>query len=198
MDASHPKSKIQNPKLDGRRLRPPQFGLRTLLLLVTACSVLLALERWFSLAPIAVAALLLLALSIFAHVAGNAIGTRLREIGDQPEDSGTDRATRFRQPQARDFAPATQLSQRRSLGWTIVVATVTGAVAGGIGGGLWTWLESSGPIGLLNIAVGVVAFGVLGGIGAFTTVALMQVLGGAIWQALYSTPTDSRPLTPDS
>jgi hypothetical protein len=203
MDASNPKSKIGAPASAGhpelpKRLRPPQFGLRTLLLLVTACAFLLALERWFSLAPIAVAALVLLALSIFAHVAGNAIGTRLREIGDQPDDGGADQAYRFRQPQAGDFAPATQLSQRQSLGWTIVVATITGTIAGGIGGGLWTWLASSGPIGPLNIAVGVVAFGVLGGIGAFTTVGLTQVLCGAIWQALHSAPTDSRPLTPDS
>src|SRR5436190_13783174 len=97
---SNPKSKIQNRK----SLRPPQFGLRTLLLLVAACGVLLALRQWLD--PIAVAAIAFLALCVFCHVAGNAIGTRLREIGDQPDPTADELPTVGRiSPRVQDFAP---------------------------------------------------------------------------------------------
>jgi hypothetical protein len=173
------KPTVQNLK----SLRPPQFGLRTLLLLVAACGVVFALSRWLH--PVAIAALAFLAVSVFCHVAGNAIGTRLREIGDQPDGTNpyeSPAAPRCLQPQ--DFAPATQLGQRRSLGWTIIVASSAGVTSGAIGGGLWTFLDSRGHVGLLNVAVGVIAFAVLGGIAAFATAGFAQVLSGAIWQAL--------------
>src|SRR5689334_25419533 len=125
---ANPKSKIQNPK----SLRPPQFGLRTLLALVSACGVLLALGQWMS--PIAVAGIAFLALSIFCHVAGNCLGTRLREIGDQPQFPA-DRSPRPRgRATPQDFAPATQLGSRHSLGWTIIVASSIGVTSGAIGG----------------------------------------------------------------
>ncbi|MCI0357192.1 MAG: hypothetical protein L0211_01745, partial [Planctomycetaceae bacterium] len=67
------------------RLRPPQFGLRTLLFVVTVCAVLAALSKWVT--PLVFLCLVFLALTIIAHVAGNAIGTRLREIGSHPPAS---------------------------------------------------------------------------------------------------------------
>ncbi|HEY2893109.1 MAG TPA: hypothetical protein VGJ16_02810, partial [Pirellulales bacterium] len=176
------KSAIQ----DRKSLRPPQFGLRTLLLLVTACGVLLALRQWFSLSPIAIAALLLFALSIFFHVAGNVIGTRLRSIGDEADARETETLAATRRLEPRDFAPVTHLSQRHNLGITIVVVVSVGAVLGGAGGGIWTWLASPGHVGLSNVAVGVVAFGILGALAAFGTVAFAQVMLGAMWQAMNS------------
>jgi hypothetical protein len=188
--AANPKSQIRNP----RSLRPPQFGLRALLLLVAACGVLFALGRWLD--PIAVAALAFLAISVFFHVAGNAIGTRLREIGDSPAIVADEVLTARRpEPRPQDFAPATQLGQRRSLGWMIVVASSVGVTTGAIGGGLWTFVASRGEAELLNIAVGVVAFAVLGGIGAFATFAFGQVLLGALWQAMNPTPAASHKST---
>lgn len=169
------------------RLRPPQFGLRSLLLLVTAFAVIFAASHW--LPPIWVAALVLLALSIFAHVAGNAIGTRLREIGSRKDN----RAYEL-QPGGRAeprFAPATRLSQRQRLGWPIVIATLTGIIAGGIGGGLWTILTATGHVPIAAVGLGVIAFGALGGILAFATVGFTQVLLGAIWQAMRQSSKDS-------
>src|SRR6185503_3530854 len=136
---------------------------RTLLALVAACGGLLALRPWLD--PIAIAAIAFLALSIFCHVAGNCVGTRLREIGDNlPPDEFTPPRT---PPRPQDFAPVTQLSGRHSLGWTIVIASSVGLASGAIGGGLWTFAASRGHAGLLNIAVGVIAFAILGGLAAF-------------------------------
>ncbi|MDX1947846.1 MAG: hypothetical protein SFU86_20780 [Pirellulaceae bacterium] len=168
-----------------RTLRPPQFGLRTLLLTVTACAVLFALARWFS--PITVAGVILLALSIAAHVAGNAIGTRLRDIGNEPS-----LPPRSGSPQPRDFAPVTRLGQKSSLGWPIVFGTGAGALLSGIGGGVWTLASGTESVGPLNVAVGIIAFGVLGGIGTFVVFGFVQVAIGAIRQALrHSDPPTS-------
>lgn len=174
-----------------KSLRPPQFGLRTLLLLVAAIGVLLALRQWLD--PIVIAAILFLALSVFCHVAGNAIGTRLREIGSQPKQ-GDDRLFSLERirPRPQDFAPTTQLGQRRSLGWTIIIATSVGITSGAIGGGFWTFLTSRGEPEIVTIAIGVAAFGVLGGMAAFATVGFAQVLFGAIWQAM-KPPSPVRP-----
>ena len=175
---TNPKSQIPNPK----SLRPPQFGLRTLLLAVAACAVLASLYQWMS--PMALAAVVLLVLAIIAHVAGNAIGTRLREIGsDRPFDD--DASGRLRaKPKAEDFAPATRLGQRHGLGWPLLLATAIGTISGAVGGGVWTILASRGPVGPLNIAVGVVAFAVLGGIAAFAAYGFVQVGLTAVRQAL--------------
>src|SRR5882724_10455066 len=109
------------PLAPPRSLRPPQFGLRTLLLVVTACGVLLALRQWFSLSPIAIVALILLATSVFCHVAGNVIGTRLRDIGDGTDVWKGEQRRCSKQLEPHDFAPVTRLSQRQSLGASILV-----------------------------------------------------------------------------
>jgi hypothetical protein len=175
----NPKSKIRNPK--SASLRPPQFGLRTMLALITACAALLALLQWLH--PAAVALLGFLAISIFCHVAGNAIGTRLRQIGDNCDPLAA-RPRAIVPPAQHDFAPATPLSRRQGLGWMIIVATSVGIASGAVGGGLWTFLTSRGQADISNVAVGVIAFAFLGGMAAFAVFAFVQVLSGAIWQAM--------------
>jgi hypothetical protein len=181
---------FQNPK----SLRPPQFGLRTLLALITAAAVLLALRQWVS--PIAITAIAIFAASIFLHVSGNAIGTRLRQIGDLPDDPAANNPLQpFRRaPKPQDFAPATHLGQKTNLGWMIIVASSVGATTGAVGGGLWTFVAARGHAEPLNIVIGVIAFAVLGGMAAFATFGFVQVLGGAIRQAVVSSSpaSDSR------
>jgi len=179
----NPKSKIEN----SNSLHPPQFRLRTLLALVTACAGLLALGQWLD--PIAIAAIAFLALSIFCHVAGNCIGTRLREIGDTRELRQDDAPAKRASPRPQDFAPVTHLSRRHGLGWSVIIASSVGITSGAVGGGLWTFAASRGEVGVLNIAVGIVAFGVLGGLAAFATVGFAQVLFSALWQAMSTPPT---------
>jgi hypothetical protein len=115
-------------------------------------------------------------------VAGNAIGTRLREIGSRKDNRAFDLMPAARvEPR---FAPATRLGQRQRLGWPIVIATLTGIIAGSIGGGLWTIFTATGHVPIAAVGLGVIAFGALGGILAFATVGFTQVLLGAIWQAM--------------
>jgi len=169
------------PICHSKSLRPPQFGLRTLLGLIAAIAVLLSLRQWIS--PIAIAALAFLAASVFLHVAGNAIGTRLRQIGDLPDARVEQLFPPARRPPQQEFAP-THLSRRSSLGWMIIAASSIGTASGAVGGGLWTFAASRGHVGAINIVVGVIAFAVLGGMAAFATFAFAQVLSAALWQAM--------------
>jgi hypothetical protein len=181
MAASKSRPKIPAPR---SALPPPQFGLRTLLLIVTLCAVLAALSQWVT--PVVLACVVLLTLSIIAHVAGNAIGTRLRDLGSHlpPDDSALPPGLARAKPKADDFAPATRLGQRYGLGWPILIATIVGTVAGAVGGVAWTLISSRGPVGLLNVGVGAIAFAVLGGIAAFASFGFIQVGLGALRQAL--------------
>lgn len=176
-----------NPQTDFRPgLRPPQFSLRTLLLLVTLCAVVFALVN--VLPPLAIAGLIFLALTMFVHVAGNAIGSRLRDNGNQPVDAnGNPQAFAVPvQSPAAEFAPPTQLGQRRSLGRPALAAAAAGLLAGGAGGGIWTALCCGRHVAGLNIAVGAAAFSVLGGIAAFLAFSFVRVGAGALRQALSS------------
>jgi fatty acid desaturase len=156
---------------DGQRgLKPPQFRLRTMLLAVALLSVLLALMT--SVGPLAAFGLLLLTLSIIAHVAGNAIGTRLRENGSRPLEAepvpSESRRAKTKVPLPRgDFAPATRLSAQHPLGWIVLAAFATGVIVGGsAGGGFLAWLcwERITPV---SVACGAAASGALGGFAGF-------------------------------
>ena len=173
-----------SPPSDYRRaLRPPQFTLRTLIGIITLLAALFSLVNVVH--PVVMAGLVLLALLIAAHVAGNVIGTRLREIGDRPvTKEGREVPPRpfDRSVDQSSFAPPSELARRISLGLPILIVTTAGVLTGGIGGGLWGYL-SAGSDGWLNIVVGCVAFGFLGGFGSFAAFSFTQVMLGAIRQA---------------
>jgi len=137
---------------------------------------------------------ILLALSIVAHVSGNAIGTRLRANGDRPIRS---RGAFAPPAESLPCAPATRLSERKTLGWPIVIATFGGLIAGGAGGGFWTVLSMPGSVQPAAVAVGVIAFSFLGGMAAFVTVAFSLVLGSAMWQALRHPASESARMRPE-
>jgi len=179
---------------DDRRapLKPPQFALRTLLLGVTLCAVACAAAQWLS--PLAVAGFGFLFLCIVAHVAGNSLGTRLRENGSQPLPPGEQTAGRQvrRSIAADEFAEATQLSRHQTLGRPQWIATLIGIVCGGLGGGLGAALLSR-VFDQSIILLGVVAFATLGGIGAFLMYSFVQVGWNAIIHAQKAAePNNSR------
>ena len=178
------------PPSDYRRaLRPPQFTLRTLIWLITLLAALFSLVNVVH--PLVLMGIVLLALLIVAHVAGNVIGTRLREMGDRPvTKEGREIPPRRFNPlvDSESFAPPTDLARRISLGLPILIVTLAGVLTGGIAGGLWGYL-AAGSDGWLNIVVGAIAFGFLGGFGSFAAFSFTQVILGAWLQA-------SRPSTP--
>ena len=104
-----------------------QFSLRTLMLLMVGVAVTVLVVReihhWFG--PAYAAVVILTILSIFAHVAGAALGGQLRSSKDVPqpeavEEDGDEEEleSRLIQPmeaQKSDFAPQTQLSEQRPL-----------------------------------------------------------------------------------
>src|SRR5262245_13086936 len=108
--------RIPNP--DDRRpaLPPPRFSLGALFVGTALLGVLFAGIHYFGTFWIVI--VILFALCVVAHVAGNAIGTKLREFGDTPleADDTPARVPPIAKPAPSDFAPVTRLRQRRPLG----------------------------------------------------------------------------------
>ena len=147
------------------------------MLFVAAICVSLALMRVIG--PYGSLVLILFLLSVFAHVAGNAIGTKLRNQGNQPSprEEGDSAATGPARPLAEsDFAPATRLSRGDSLGRTIVVIVCVGAVVGaGVGAYLlYTTLGDKATI--ANMSLGITAFAIIGGFAGFAASTFVKVL----------------------
>ncbi|UUO08119.1 hypothetical protein M4951_07315 [Blastopirellula sp. J2-11] len=146
-------------------LPPPRFTLRSLGIVFVLLGAAFLLMKWVS--PIASAGLLLLAISVFAHIAGNYIGTRLQRRRIAPTEpsslSGEDPLT------AEEFAPRMQLGEttrinRIGYGVTIGMA-ILGAITGVIAGSYWAPREIWFPA---VFAVCLASGAALGGIGGFT------------------------------
>lgn len=157
-------------------LGPPQFGLRTLLLVISVAAVLLGLSRWLS--PISLAAVILLILSIIAHVAGNIIGSRLRD-GRAGHSPATDKHEHTGPLHEHHFAPVTKLGHRHSLGWLPLVSAVTGGVIGATVGGGWTAVLIQRSFDWLPVVIATIAFGVLGALGGFVTAGFIKAFNDA-------------------
>ena len=153
---------------------PPQFRLRTLMLFVAAICVSLALMRVIGAYGSAV--LILVLLSIFAHVAGNALGTKLR---DQRKQRSSHEAGDARPLTESDFAPTTRLSRGDSLGITIVVVVCVGAVGGASIGAYLLYQTLGDKATVANMSLGITAFAIIGGFAGFLTSTFLKVLIGA-------------------
>ncbi len=165
-------------------LAPPRYGLKTFLGLVAlVCGCLAAFVHFGALVGCAV---LLALLVIIAHVAGNAIGTELRQRSDEnsslPMETGLGDDPR-RRPHSSEFAPPTQLSHKAPLGWFMRIMTSLGVIGGAIAGGMFLVKTSEIPLPYSTIAFGCLAAGVLGGMFAFWLFSLAQVFLSAWWQA---------------
>ena len=175
-------------RLDDRRsgLGPPRFRLGTLLLIVTALCIVLASYRWIG--PYGAMMIGVFVIAILAHIAGNWLGTQLREIGDRPapdEDAenlpvthGLAKGTGNVQPQ--HFAPVTHLRGRAPLTRAVLIAVVSAFAAGAAGGALVVWFFSPTSPTWAMFICGATAFGVLAAIWAFLVAAFVQ----SGWKAL--------------
>jgi hypothetical protein len=153
-----------------------------MLWLVAALGVVFALMS--SIGPLGAFALGLFLLGVLAHVVGNALGTRLREIGDEPQAPAEGARPRETLIEKHEFAPATRLARRHSLGWWLPATLVVGFLAGAVGGGMLlagAYGQHATPT---RLAIGGGAFGLIGAFFGFLIGAFLQVLALALWEAL--------------
>lgn len=159
-----------------------RFGLKFLLGLTAVCAVGFASIGYFG--AHASLGLFVLVLAIAAHVLGNAMGTRLRELGNRrPEADEPGRSERIGRLAESDFAPASPLRQRSSLGRPIVIVTIGGTLVGGVCGGLAFMRMMRPPLSPSIVILGFFAAALLSGIWSFIAGSFVQVAGGALWQA---------------
>jgi amino acid transporter len=164
-------------------LRPPQFGLSTLLWIVAFFCAALAAMKFVG--PLGAFALVLLVLSVLAHISGNALGTRLRACGDQPvdeQDRPIPSSVRFDRNELSLPGPR-RLTQRQRLGILLTLIVLV-AIGAGVAGGVWWTLHSEANPTSQDIGLAAIAFGVLGGIWGFIGGGFVVVGAGAIREAM--------------
>ena len=165
-------------------LPPPQFKLATMLWGVAVLAGLFACVSYLGLHSALI--LMLFALAVAAHVAGNALGTQLRSNGDRPlppVDGEPLKQPVHRIPTPADFAPSTQLRDHRSLGRPIVIATIVGGVGTALLGSILMVGILSKPPTWTALIAGTLACGTLGAIWTFIGFGFVQVAWGALGQA---------------
>jgi len=152
-----------------------------MLLIVSSVGVLLGLSQWMS--PVSFAALLLLILSIIAHVAGNVIGTRLKSRRQRRAAEALEAIEPRESLRNEHFAPTTKLGGRQSLGWLPLGSGIGGFALGAVLGSLWTANLLGRDFDWGTIALAGIAFGALGGFGGFLVVGFSKALWDAWHQA---------------
>jgi hypothetical protein len=171
-------------------LEPPRFGLRTLFWVITAFGI--SVTVWQAVGPIVGTMLFMIAMAVIAHVAGNAIGCRLRDgpISGRPAQdlpAGAVAKVSERpagmQTTAPQCAPVTHLSRHVPLGSIQVLMTSLGVLVGTASG--WVLFARLYPATatLPVLLVGSLATGAIGGFFAYWLFSLVYVLAGACWQA---------------
>lgn len=154
-------------------LKPPQFRLATLFLVIALACAILAAIATMSLPLLFVAAIFVLA--VVLHVAGARIGGLLRENGSEKP---TGEPFARRELQKEDFAPATGLSRRDGFPLTTIISTVCGSLLfGSIGSAVLCYLNWEDLTWLIAIA-SAIGPGVLGGIVGFASSGFVVVLIG--------------------
>lgn len=167
---------MSTKQLRGRIASPFQFRLRTMLLMVTLCGALCAIMH--AVGPIWSAIFCFFTLLVASHVAGNAIGTRLRDGATVSAVLDAEERPNFVAPSPGP-SPAKHLALRVPLGRWIAVLTVIGvAGAGSIGAKFFA--ASTGPAAW---AVGTVSSALLGGFATFLASSFLFVGLAAAWQA---------------
>jgi hypothetical protein len=120
-----------------------------------------------------------LAASVAMHVAGNALGTRLREATDRDMARFGPAARALPLPEPRGPHP---LEQRKSLGRLVPVSVGIGACCGGTAGATaLVMLTSSSPAGAL---LGGVSSAVIGGFIGFLGASFVEIVRTSLGEAI--------------
>ena len=160
-------------------LKPPQFRLRTLLLAITAVAAFLAAARWTP--PVVWGVGAFLALSVAAHIAGNALGTQLRRRNGAAFRGGEIAVTSSanRPPPT----PPSSLHHREALGRPVLWFAVFGGIAGAVGGCGWLWMRYGAQLDAGALAIAGAGFGGLGAFLMFLACSFLQTVAHAVHQA---------------
>ncbi len=176
---------IRRPQPDDQPvgIGPPRFTLRTLLLIVTLAGclfgVMSALGTMWSMGMLMILCL------IFAHVAGNSLGTTLRDQATRhAADERRERLLANPIALARPEAPVPgQLTKSSRLNRVTLLMTAGGAIVGGAFGGTLS-ARLYPEAGIAALVLGVVSAAVLGGFVGFTVSAFISVARAALGEAL--------------
>lgn len=181
-------------KLEDRRQLPAklisQVSLRTLLLLMVffALGILFLQEITERYGLVAALVAVLAGLSIFAHVAGAALGSRLRmHASGDPVSGSEQQEVEHRQPLSAvetDFAPITELSQqqpltRRPIYWAVGIGAGACATLAAV---LLT-LAMRDSLAIVNVLFGAFSAAVIGGLLGFWVSSFFQVVRSALANA---------------
>lgn len=166
-------------------LQPPQFRLATLMRLVALICVLCAAS--IAVGPGIALGAAFVALGILAHVAGNAMGIRLRQNGStRPHGSTSPRSEvdpACVQRESPGLRSSSELHESKSLGRAIVIAPMFGAVTATIVGDYWMVGQAASPMSLGTLLLGSIAFAALGAFWSFLAAGFLLVTVKAVRQA---------------
>jgi hypothetical protein len=151
--------------------------------LAIACAAI----GWLGLAGWMAAAVLLA--SVAMHVAGNAIGTRLREATDH--DLALRRNTALPASAPLPASGPTHLERRSSLGRLVPISAGIGAACGGTAGTLsLLWLTASSPAGAV---LGGGSSAVVGGLLGFLGASFVEIVRASLRESLAAERASTRP-----
>ena len=171
-----------------------QFSIRSIFMITAliALAILFLLEVNQRFGPVATAVSIITFLSIFAHVAGAALGSRLRSSKDAAKAS--DEETDNEEPQgavlqpleaqSTDFAPVTQLSHQKPLNnkpiyWAVGSGAAIASILASI---VLTWFMWD-DLAIVNVLFGAVSAAVIGGLFGYLLGSLYQVVRDALAEA---------------
>lgn len=164
----------------------------TLLSVTAALAVITATFQ--AVGPLWASVLTLFILAVFAHVAGNAIGTKLRNEGSRPS-----RPSKHEQPctaSPHHFAPTTQLSRKKWIGLPTLIASMISALAGAVlGGGLLAKINWEAA-NVANLSLAAASCAVLGGLWGFWSCSFAKVFWQAWQEALRHESSGHNSATP--
>ena len=142
--------------------------------LAVAVGVACAAIGWLGLAGWL--AVVVLAASLAAHVAGNALGTRLRETADQRLERLPGR------PASLPKLEPTPLERRTSLGRVVPVSVGIGSLCGGLAGSYALFVAARASV--AGALLGGVSSAVIGGLGGFLVASFVEILRTSLREAL--------------